>query len=483
MEGPIPSPVTADPSLYAWLGPRVVLPLYERLGGRRFWSECLRLKALQWRTPEELEARAIRKLRALVAHAVAHVPFYQDLYRRAGVRADDLRTVGDLAHVPITRKADLRDQFPARTTADNLPAARRWRTITSGSTGFPFEFFTDAASGDGIAAGHLFFLDWAGVGIWHGRIDISNLDRPSTSILPKSSPLVRWARRTLLGEQAVGLGGVNLAPDAFVARSRDVSRRGYFLRGYPSYIVRLAARLLEERTSLPTRPRVVISGGETLTALAEDTIGRAFGCRVVNQYSAWEVPHMAQTCPDNPRVLHVNSERVILRVLRDDGAPAGPAERGRIVITALDNHVMPFINYDIGDSAVSGAACPCGRGFPTLARVEGRAGEAIRTPGGRLVTAPTLDGVFRSAALYVREFQAVQTAADTITLRVVPTAAFTPEIATSLVTGLERYTGADVRVRVELVARIALEPSGKRLVIKALPGDPAPPASLPPSAG
>jgi phenylacetate-CoA ligase len=459
--------VTAEPSIYAWLGPRVVLPLYERLGGHRFWSECLRLKELQWQTPAELETRAVRKVRALVSHAAAHVPFYRDLYRQAGIRADDLRSVGDLTRVPITRKAELRDQFPARTTADNLPAARRWRTITSGSTGFPFEFFTDAASGDSIAAGHLFFLDWAGVGIWHARIDITNLDRPMTSIIPKSSPLGRWARRRLLGERAVGLGGVDLPPDAFVARSRDLARRGYCIRGYPSYVARLAARLLEERATLPARPRVVISSGETLTVLDEDTIGRAFGSRVVNQYSAWEVPHMAQTCPDNPHVLHVNSERVILRILRDDGTPADPGERGRIVITALDNYVMPFINYDIGDSGVPGAACPCGRGFPTLASVEGRAGEAIRTPAGRIVAAPTLDGVFRSAAPYVREFQAVQTAADTITLRIVPTAAFTPEIATQLRTTLERYAGADVRVRVEPVAHIAPEPSGKRLVIKA----------------
>jgi phenylacetate-CoA ligase len=242
---------------------------------------------------------------------------------------------------------------------------------------------------------------------------------------------------------------------------------------------RLAARLLETRAALPARPRVVISLGETLTAIDADTIGRAFGGRVVNQYSAWEAPHMAQTCPDNPDVLHVNSERVILRVLRDDGAPASPGERGRIVVTPLDNHVMPFINYDIGDSAVPGGACACGRGLPTLASVEGRFGEAIRTPGGRIVSAPTLDGVFRSVGQHVREFQAVQTAPDTITLRVVPAAALTPEVAAELETALGRYAGIDVRVRVEAVARIQPEPSGKRFVVKALPADPGRDASSP----
>jgi len=67
-----------------WLAPRVLFPLYERLSGRRFWTELRRLRALQWRSPEELEARALRKLRPLLAHAYTHVPYYRDLFDRAG---------------------------------------------------------------------------------------------------------------------------------------------------------------------------------------------------------------------------------------------------------------------------------------------------------------------------------------------------------------------------------------------------------------
>ena len=46
---------------------------------------------------------------------------------------------------------------------------------------------------------------------------------------------------------------------------------------------------------------------------------------------------MAQTCPDNAAVLHVNSERVALRIVGDDGRSVAPGTRGRIVVTALDN--------------------------------------------------------------------------------------------------------------------------------------------------
>ena len=42
-----------------------------------------------------------------------------------------------------------------------------------------------------------------------------------------------------------------------------------------------------------------------------------------------------------------------------------------VVVTDLANHVMPFINYSAGDLAVAGERCPCGRGMPTLARLDG----------------------------------------------------------------------------------------------------------------
>ena len=460
--------------MYASLVPRLVLPLHARLSGRAFWPEYRRLQALQWESPAALEARSLGKLRALVAHALAHVPYYRERLGDAGVRPKALRTLDDLTRLPITRKAELRDGPPDRTIADNLPASRRWRSVTSGSTGSPFELFTDAASADGIVAAYLLSLDWAGTALWHARIDVGNSgDRPMPSALPWPSAPVRWARRMLLGERVVALSGVDLSPEEFLTRSRAVARRAYFVRGYPAYLARLAHRLLEARLTLPVPPRAVISGGETLTALDAEAIGRAFGCRVTNHYAAWEVPHMAQTCPDNPGVLHVNSERVVLRVVGDDGRRAAPGASGRIVVTALDNYVMPFINYEIGDTGLAGAPCPCGRGFPTLAGVAGRIGEAFTTPAGRTFSPVTLDRVFRFCADYVREFQAERTTAAAMTVWVVPTPRFGLEIAERIRTELEEHAGAGMEVRIVAVPGIPVEPSGKRSVLRSSASPPA----------
>jgi phenylacetate-CoA ligase len=400
------------------------------------------------------------------------VPFYRERFREAGVRPETLRTLDDLAPLPITRKAALRDSPADHTLADNVPASRRLATITSGSTGFPFAFLRDAAGVDGIIAAHLLSLEWAGAAIWQTRIDIgTSADRPMASAVPPPSRLEWRARRALLGEAVITLSGVALAPEEFVAHSLSVSRRGYFVRGYTAYLARLAWRMLEAETKVPFPPRVVMIGGEPLSEHDARAIGRAFGCPVVNQYAAWEVPHMAQTCPDNPAMLHVNSERVALRVVGDDGRSVAPGTRGRIVVTALDNYVMPFINYEIGDAGVAGPACPCGRGFPTLLRVEGRLGEAIRMPSGRLFSPAILDRVFRYCSDAVWEYQAERTADDVLTVRVVPTSRFMPETAATLRAALAETAGPGMEIRIDIVAEIPLEPSGKRFVIRPRDGE------------
>src|SRR4029079_12763923 len=120
-------------------------PLYELATGRRPWTEYRRRCELQWRSPESLDALALERLQRLLRHAAAHVPYSRDAFRRAGVEAAGVRSLDDLTRLPITRKADLRPGFPDAVTADNLPASRRFRTETSGSTGLPFELYTARA--------------------------------------------------------------------------------------------------------------------------------------------------------------------------------------------------------------------------------------------------------------------------------------------------------------------------------------------------
>jgi len=460
--------------VYGWLVPRVVLPLYERASGRRPWTEAMRLGELQWRSSEELEALALAKVRRLLKHASRQVPFYRNRLGGAGLEDGDIRALGDLARIPLATRSDLRASFPDGVVAANVSPRRRERMSTGGSSGVPLEFFSDRSARDVWLGTHFFFLGWAGVAFWDARVTITSSSYPLYSATGRGVPerVARGLRRLLLGERSLHLIGIDLSVEQLRARTcQFAGGRGYFIRGYASYLARLAVEILEREVQLAAYPKVVISHAETLTPESAANIERAFRCRVVNQYSTWEVPQIAQSCPDNPDVFHVNSERAVVRLVRADGTEAPPGEQGRVVITDLINYVAPFINYDIGDWALAGPACPCGRGFPTLARIEGKTSEQIRTVAGRVISSSALSHFLLDVfpiQPYVLEFQALQTADAQVVLRVVPSSGFSAELAERLRNELEAYFGPGMGVRVEAVEQIATEPSGKRPLIKSL---------------
>ena len=222
-------------TVYATLVPRLVLPLHARLSGRTFWPEYRRLQALQWESPATLEARSLGKLRTLVAHAMATCPTTGSGSGDAGVRPETLRTLDDLARLPITRKVELRDG-PRDRDDRRQPAGRAatGATVTSGSTGFPFEFYSGRRRAPmGWWPRISCASDWAGTAIWHARIDIGNSrERPMPSahaVALGACPVgaTHAARRAGGGAVRRGPvpGGVHWRG---VARS---ARRGYFVRG------------------------------------------------------------------------------------------------------------------------------------------------------------------------------------------------------------------------------------------------------------
>jgi phenylacetate-CoA ligase len=457
-------------AVYERLTPGVMLPLYDLLGRRRLWSQTRLLRRLQWRSPDELEARAAKRLNCLLEQAGRTVPYYRQLFRDSGFDPAAVRATADLARLPITTKTNLRAEFPNTVVAQGLPASRRQWMRTGGSTGLPLEFYADRQAHDVWLGTYFFFLGWLGTGLWHTVVRVTATQYIRVGHARPPVAPVRLARRVLLGERSINFTEIDLRVDQFLERTRCLGDgRPYFIRGYASQLAALAARLLESGATLPRAPRAVITHAETLTTHQATLIERAFDCRPTIQYSLWEVPQVAQSCPDAPGLLHVNNQRAVLRVVREDGAEAEPGQSGRVLITDLHNEVMPILNYDTGDLAVRGPACPCGRGFPTLERIEGRVGDQIVLPDGTRIGQPSLVAFLTwgcPVMPWVWEYQAIQTSPDQVVLRVVPAESYSTERADELRSWLATMFGGQIRVQVEPVATIEPEPNGKRPIIK-----------------
>lgn len=84
----------------------------------------------------ELRALQLRQLQDMLARQDECVPAYREKFRAAGVRPDDLRSLGDLSAFPFTRKADLRESYPLGLSAVPRGELRRIHA-SSGTSGKP----------------------------------------------------------------------------------------------------------------------------------------------------------------------------------------------------------------------------------------------------------------------------------------------------------------------------------------------------------
>jgi phenylacetate-CoA ligase len=236
---------------------------------------------------------------------------------------------------------------------------------------------------------------------------------------------------------------------AWLARANPT----YFLT-YPSVLHALLRRIAATNTRLPAL-REVRTVGEALTPGTRGLCREVLDVPIVDVYSAQEVGYIALQCPDHEHY-HVQAERHLVEILRDDGSPCAPGEIGRVVISDLHNFATPILRYDIGDLAEVAAPCPCGRGLPTLARIVGRVRNMLLLPGGG-TTYPVFTVACREAARY-RDIQLVQLTREALRARVVPDGDLD---RTALIAALQRSLGHPFSVEIELVDEIARTPGGK----------------------
>src|SRR5262249_62266994 len=83
---------------------------------------------------DEVMAYQNQRLRRLVTHAYRAVPYYRALFDRHGISPDKIRSIADLASVPVTTKRDLQRTPIEDLIAHGLDQDRLIVRTTSGSS-------------------------------------------------------------------------------------------------------------------------------------------------------------------------------------------------------------------------------------------------------------------------------------------------------------------------------------------------------------
>ncbi len=352
-------------------------------------------EAVETRSWEEQQAGLAARLREVVAHAYANAPAVKAKFDEAGVGPDDIRSIADLARVPVTPKAQLVELQQADPPFGGLLAV----PLTEVSRVFrsPGPIYDPQGKGEGWGWEEALFA----AGFRPGDVSINTFSYHMTPAgMMFDDALLN------LGCPAVPTGVGDRETQLEIMQRAGV--KGFV--GMASFLLQIGEKArelgIDPRTDLSIASAFVTAEPlpDSLRAQVEDL----FGCVLRQGYGTADCGCIAYEC-FHKGGMHVVRRAIVEIVDPTTGQPLPDGEIGEVVVT-LFNRAYPLIRFGTGDlSAIDSGACACGRRSPKLRGWLGRADQLVKVKGmfvhpGQLQAALAgFEGVSRFRAVVTRE--------------------------------------------------------------------------------
>ncbi|HAR99131.1 MAG TPA: phenylacetate--CoA ligase [Syntrophus sp. (in: bacteria)] len=320
-----------------------------------------------------LERMQVERLTQTLDRA-SRSPYYAERLKTAGADARSVRTVADVAKLPLTTKDDLREHWPYGFLAVERDELIRMHS-SSGTTGRATVIFHTA--GD-IAA-------------W-------------TNIVARSMYMTGMRRSDVFqnmmtyglftGGLGFHYGAEKIGALVIPAGAGNSKRQIQLMRDFattvihiiPSYALHLST-VFEELGVDPrrdTQVKIAFIGAEPHSEKMRQKIEAFYGFKAFNSYGLSEMngPGVAFECPEQ-NGMHLWEDNYILEIVDPDTLkPLPDGEEGEMVLTTLLREGMPIVRYRTKDlTRVIPGPCPCGRTHRRIERIKGRTDDMLILKG------------------------------------------------------------------------------------------------------
>jgi len=325
------------------------------------------LEGIETASRDELQALQLQRLKWTLRHAYDNVAHYRTAFDAAGVRADDLRTLDDLAKFPFTVKTDLRDHYPFGMFA--VPRERVVRIhASSGTTGRPTVVGYTAKdietwatvmarsiraaggrAGDIVHVAYGYGLFTGGLGAHYGA------EKLGCTVIPMSGGMT---------ERQVQLI-VDFKPAIIMVT--------------PSYMLAIAEEMERQQVDpRQTSLKVGIFGAEPWTPAMRRAIEAKLDMDAIDIYGLSEImgPGVAQECIETKDGLTIWEDHFYPEIIDPQtGAVVAEGERGELVFTSLTKEALPMVRYRTRD--LTRLLPPSARSMRRMERITGRSDDMV----------------------------------------------------------------------------------------------------------
>lgn len=393
-----------------------------------------------------------KKIQEIVNHAYNNTIYYKELFDKNKIKPDGIKTKDDLKKIPPLTREILRDNFDILQDKKKI-YKRVSKGSSSGSTGQAVFYLHDEyGSSAGTAALYLgwhtagFRFGHKGLHIWGNPSIVNNVwNKRSSKIKSKLFRMHKYPAYQLTTE------------GKFDELTEFIQKGKYnFIDGYTNAIFLLADHLEKNNIKL-NGIKYVLPTAENLHDYQKSVIEKNIA-PVFDGYGCGEINGIAYQNTYNDEYLvidpHVAVEFDYNRKTDDNSYP--------LLITDLDNRVMPLIRYENGDLGTPGSGSYTDTPFSKMKSVSGRVSDIIDLPGGGNLVVPSFFGsVLLKKISSIRQYQIERLAKDLLIIKFVVDGELDENDETSIKNALKEYLGDQIKYEIKIVDKITVDKNGK----------------------
>jgi len=327
----------------------------DRILGKKFRNNLRFVREVEHWPASQTRTYQLKRLREVLRRAYEKTDYYRDQFDRIGFRPDDLKSLEDMAKLPVIDKSIVIENL-ARMMTRPKDAAGIDYVATGGSSGNQLRFYIDA----GRSAVEFAYLSasWERCGY---RVGMPTAVLRGQIVTPDRNGL-RHEYDPILRRHY--FSNFHMDDRSIKQYLQHIEKIGpCFLLAYPSSAFALAQFLVKTKTLFHGQIRGILVGSENVYPDQRKYTEEALGCRYFSWYGHSEKLVLAAECEQSTDY-HVWPTYGYCELVAEDGTPIQQVgQRGEIVGTGFMNTIMPFIRYRTGDYAeYIGERCEaCGR--------------------------------------------------------------------------------------------------------------------------